>query len=339
MAAHGRQKVFVLTPPCPDCDEATTSEPRSVGGETKCNACWKYEKDNGCRRALWQLTRGPYGPFNKDQHKRTIEAMNCTRTKEKLRSMNKEWRQAFEAWTREQHGLGKPSFGPRDKVEAKWKDGKWYAAIIVAVDEKNKYTVQYEADQVVEASLPERRVRARPTASPATAPSPRVGEAYQADVPPWTGPPSAEVQRAEVQRMAVRRAEAQTFLVRQLANSVLVRATTLLRQGRRYWRLVRYKCRKGVTIRIRVALVEALQQVARRTLEGAPQWAKWTWDELEGPIVVEMARRLRVEGAARADEAARALVTLSGQKRQREGGGNGKVRPTKRERHQRQQHQ
>ena len=323
MAAHGRQKVCVLKDGCPDCDEATTSEPRSVGGETKCNACWKYEKDNGCRRALWQLTRGPYGPFNKDQHKRTIEAMNCTRTEEKLRRMNKEWRQAFEAWTREQHGLGKPSFGPGDKVEAKWKDGKWYAAIIVAVDEKNKYTVQYEADQVVEASLPERRVRARPTASPATAPSPRVGEAYQADVPPWTGPPSAEV----------RWAEAQTFLVQELANSVIMRATTLLRQGRRYWRRVQYKCRRGFTVDISVALVEVLQQVARRTLEGAPQWPKWTWDELEGPILVAIVRRLRAE------EAARALVTLSGQKRQRQGGNGVKVRPTKRERHQRQQHQ
>ena len=308
MAAHGRQKVCVLKDGCPDCDEATTSEPRSVGGETKCNACWKYEKDNGCRRALWQLTRGPYGPFNKDQHKRTIEAMNCTRTEEKLRRMNKEWRQAFEAWTREQHGLGKPSFGPGDKVEAKWKDGKWYAAIIVAVDEKNKYTVQYEADQLVEASLPERRVRARPTASPATAPS---------------GPPSAEVQRAE----------AQTFLVQELANSVIMRATTLLRQGRRYWRRVQYKCRKGFTIDISVALVEVLQLFAQRIGEGATKWPKWTWDELEGPILVAIVRRLRAE------EAARALVTLSGQKRQRQGGGNGKVRPTKRERHQRQQHQ
>ena len=323
MAAHGRQKVCVLKDGCPDCDEATTSEPRSVGGETKCNACWKYEKDNGCRRALWQLTRGPYGPFNKDQHKRTIEAMNCTRTEEKLRRMNKEWRQAFEAWTREQHGLGKPSFGPGDKVEAKWKDGKWYAAIIVAVDEKNKYTVQYEADQVVEASLPERRVRARPTASPATAPSPRVGEAYQADVPPWTGPPSAEV----------RWAEAQTFLVQELANSVIMRATTLLRQGRRYWRRVQYKCRRGFTVDISVALVEVLQLFAQRIGEGATKWPKWTWDELEGPILVAIVRRLRAE------EAARALVTLSGQKRQRQGGNGVKVRPTKRERHQRQQHQ
>ena len=323
MAAHGRQKVFVLTPPCPGCGATATRKPITLAGKEVCNPCGTYFKRWGKHRALWQLTRGPYGPFNKDQHKRTIEAMNCTRTKEKLRSMNKEWRQAFEAWTREQHGLGKPSFGPGDKVEAKWKDGKWYAAIAVAVDEKNKYTVQYEADQVVEASLPERRVRARPTASPATAPSPRVGEAYQADVPPWTGPPSAEV----------RRAEAQTFLVQELANSVIMRATTLLRQGRRYWRRVQYKCRKGFTIDISVALVEVLQLFAQRIGEGATKWPKWTWDELEGPILVAIVRRLRAE------EAARALVTLSGQKRQRQGGGNGKVRPTKRERHQRQQHQ
>ena len=321
--AHGRPTVFVLKPPCPDCGATATRKPITLAGKEVCNPCGTYFKRWGKHRALWQLTRGRYGPFNKDQHKRTIEAMNCTRTEENLRWMNEKWREAFQVVTRKQRGLGKPSFGRRDKVEAKWKDGKWYAAIIVAVDGRNEYTVQYEADQVVEASLPERRVRARPTASPATAPSPRVGEAYQADVPPWTGPPSAEVQRAE----------AQTFLVRELANSVLVRATTLLRQGRRYWRRVQYKCRKGFTIHICMALVEGLQQVARRTLEGAHKWPKWTWDELEGPILVEMERRLRAE------EAARALVTLSGQKRQREGGDGVKVRPTKRERHQRQQHQ